>query len=90
MSRKAWKRIFWIALIVLILLLLYTLGLWIFGNIIDAVFAYLVSSPSPGFPFAQFLKNLPSTSLPDLYIVDLAVLLCSSVALLVTRKSAAE
>ena len=90
MSRKAWKRIFWIALIVLILLLLYTLGLWIFGNIIDEVFAYLVSSPSPGFPFEQFLKNLPSTSLPDLYIVDLAVLLCSSVALIVTRKSAAE
>ena len=90
MSRKAWKRIFWIALIVLILLLLYTLGLWIFGNIIDEVFAYFVSSPSPGFPFEQFLKNLPSTSLPDLYIVDLAVLLCSSVALIVTRKSAAE
>ena len=90
MSRKAWKRIFWIALIVLILLLLYTLGLWIFINTIDEVFAYLVSSPSPGFPFEQFLKNLPSTSLPDLYIVDLAVLLCSSVALLVTRKSAAK
>ena len=90
MHRKVWKRLFWIALIFLILLLLFTLGLWIFGNIIDEVFAYLVSSPSPGFPFEQFLKNLPSTSLPDLYIVDLAVLLCSSVALLVTRKSAAE
>ena len=90
MSRKAWKRIFWIALIVLILLLLYTLGLWIFGNIIDEVFAYLVSSPSPGFPFEQFLENLPDMPLSDLYIVDLAVLLCSSVALIVTRKSAAE
>ena len=90
MRRKAWKRIFWIALIVLILLLLYTLGLWIFIYTIDEVFAYLFSSPSPGIPFEQFLENLPGTSLPDLYIVDLAVLLCSSVALLVTRKSAAE
>ena len=90
MSRKAWKRIFWIALIVLILLLLYTLGLWIFINIIDEVFAYLFSSPSPGIPFEQLLENLPDMPLSDLYIVDLAVLLCSSVALLVTRKSAAE
>ena len=90
MHRKVWKRLFWIALIFLILLLLFTLGLWIFGNIIDEVFAYLVSYPYPGFPFEQFLKNLPNTPLVDLYIVDLAVLLCSSVALLVTRKSAAE
>ena len=90
MHRKVWKRIFWIALIFLILLLLFTLGLWIFGNIIDEVFAYLFASPSPGFSFELFLNNLSDTTLADLYIVDLAVLLCASVALLVTRKSATE
>ena len=90
MNRKVWKWLFWIALISLILLLLFTLGLWIFVNIIGEVFAYLFSSPSPGFPFEQFLKNLPNTPIADFFIVDLAVLLCSSVALLVTRKNATE
>ena len=90
MTRKFWKRLFWISVIFLILLILFTFGLWILANVgaalLRIVFILDEDLQLSGIPFAKFMENFVGSPLFYCYLTDLAMLLGATVALLVTRK----
>ena len=91
MTLKFWKRTFWISAIFLILLIIFTYGLWIMANVGAAlmriVFILDEDLQLSGIPFAKFMENFVGSPLFYMYIADLTVLLCSAVAWTAKRKA---
>ena len=87
MKRKAWKWIFGISLAVLILLVVFTVAVWGLVNIGGAIFLTLMGNTAiTGMPFSAFMANFVGSPMFYIYLVDFAVLLSSTIALIVTRK----
>ena len=61
MTIKFWKRLFWFSVILLILLIIFTYGLWIMANVGAAlmriVFILDEGLQLSGIPFAKFMEN---------------------------------
>ena len=94
MNRKVWKWIFWVSLIVLILLILFTVGLWALANVGAVLFRLVFildeDMQVSGISFAEFISNFVGSPLFYCYVTDLAALLGSSAALIITRKPQTE
>lgn len=90
MDRKVWKWIFWIALIFLLLLMLFTVGLWALANVGAVLFRLLFILDEDlqvsGIPFPEFMSNFVGSPLFYVYMVDGIALVASAAALVVTRK----
>lgn len=90
MSRKTWKRIFWICLFGLILLMVFTLGLWAMANatgvLLRLLFILDEDMMVSGIPFGVFMSNFVGSPLFYLYLVDGVSLLASIVGLVFMRK----
>ena len=87
MKRSVWKWLFGISLVVLVLLILFTIGIWVLLNIGGAILLTLMGNQEiSAMPMADFLSNFVGSPMFYIYLADLAVLL-SSVVALVDRKS---
>ena len=90
MTLKFWKRLFWFSVILLILLIIFTYGLWIMANVGAAlmriVFIWDEDLHLSGIPFTKFMENFVGSPLFYMYIADLIVLLGSAVAWIAKRK----
>ena len=90
MSYKTWKRLFWICLVILCLLMLFTVGLWIVCQILmvsqSLIFTGGIDETMPNYTFWQYLSTLPNSPLGDAYVLPSAGLLCSIIGLIVKRK----
>ena len=87
MKRKAWKWIFGISLVVLVLLILLTIGVWVLLNIGGAILLALMGNQEiHAMPMADFLSNFVGSPMFYIYLVDTSALLVSVVALSITRK----
>ena len=90
MTLKFWKRLFWFSVILLILLIIFTYGLWIMANVGAAlmriVFILDEDLHLSGIPFTKFMENFVGSPLFYMYIADLIVLLGSAVAWIAKRK----
>ena len=89
-QRKTWKWIFGISVILLCLLVLFTVGLWVLANVGAVLFRLLFILDEDltvsGISFGQFMADFIGSPLFYGYVADLAVLLGSSAALIITRK----
>ena len=90
MKRKAWKWIFGLSLAGLVLLVVFTFGLWILANVGAVLFRLVFildeDMTVSGIPFHAFMSNFVGSPLFYMYLVDVSALLASIVALVVTRK----
>lgn len=87
MKRKAWKWLFGISLVLLVLLILFTIGIWVLLNIGGAILLTLMGNQEiSAIPMADFLSNFVGSTMFYIYMADLVVLLTSAVALVITRK----
>lgn len=87
MNRSVWKWLFGISIGVLVLLILFTFGIWVLFNIGGAIFLTLLGHTQiDAVSFAEFTSNFVGSPMFYIYMVDLAVLLCSAVVLVITRK----
>ena len=87
MKRSVWQWLFGISLVVLVLLILFTIGIWVLLNIGGAILLTLMGNQEiSAMPMADFLSNFVGSPMFYIYLADLAVLLSSVVALVVTRK----
>ena len=90
MKRKTWKWIFGLSLAGLILLLCFTVFLWVLSNVGAVLFRMLFILDEDlqvsGISFGQFMSNFVGSPLFYGYVADLAVLLGSSAALIISRK----
>lgn len=87
MKRKAWKWIFGISLVVLVLLILFTIGIWVLLNIGGAILLALMGNQEiSAMPMADFLSNFVGSPMFYIYMADLVVLLSSVAVLIATRK----
>ena len=87
MKRKAWKWIFGISLVVLVLLILFTSGIWVLLNIGGAILLALMGNQEiSAMPMADFLSNFVGSPMFCIYMADLVVLLSSVAVLIATRK----
>ena len=90
MKRSLWVWTFWISLAVLIMLILFTIGIWILVNIGGILFIMLSMGSEDiqvgGISLAKFLENFVGSPLFYIYLVDLTALIGSIVGLIVTRE----
>ena len=87
MKRKAWKWIFGISLAGLILLVLFTLWLWVMLNVCGALLLTLMGNQEiHAMPISEFLSNFVGSPMFYIYLVDISALLASIIALIVTKK----
>ena len=87
MKRKAWKWIFGISLVVLVLLILFTIGIWVLLNIGGAILLALMGNQEiSAMPMADFLSNFVGSPMFYIYMADLVVLISSVAVLIATRK----
>ena len=90
MKRSAWKWILGISIVGLVLLVIFTVGLWALANagavLMRLVFILDEDLELYGIPFADFMANFVGSPLFYFYMADLAALLTSAAALIVTRK----
>lgn len=87
MKRKAWKWIFGISLVGLILLALFTVWIWVMLNVCGALLLTLMGNQEiHAMPMVDFLSNFVGSPMFYIYMADLVVLLTSAVALVITRK----
>lgn len=87
MKRSVWKWLFGISLVVLVLLILFTIGMWVLVNIGGAILLALMGNQEiSAMPMADFLSNFVGSPMFYVYMADLAVLLTSVAALVITRK----
>lgn len=91
MKRSVWKWILGFSIGYLILLVLFTIGLWILTNVggvlIRILFILDEDFQVHGISLAEFMRNFVGSPLFYAYLVDLVALVSSSVALTVTRKT---
>ena len=72
---------------VLVLLVLLTVSIWVLLNIGGAILLALMGNQEiHAMPMVDFLSNFVGSPMFYIYMADLAVLLSSAVALIVTRK----
>lgn len=87
MHRKAWKWLLGISIGVLILLVLFTLGIWVLLNIGGAIALSLMGNTEiTAIPFGEFMSNFVGSPMFYVYLVDIFALLASIVALATTKK----
>lgn len=87
MKRSVWKWLFGISLVLLVLSILFTIGIWVLLNIGGAILLSLMGNQEiSAMPMTVFLSNFVGSPLFYIYIADLVVLLSSIVALIVTGK----
>ena len=87
MKRSVWKWLFGISLVLLVLLILFTIGIWVLVNIAGAILLSLMGNQEiHAMPMSDFFANFVGSPMFYIYMADLAVLLSSVVALVVTRK----
>lgn len=87
MHRKAWKWLLGISIGVLILLVLFTLGIWVLLNIGGAIALSLMGNTEiTAIPFGEFMSNFVGSPMFYVYLVDIFALLASIVALAATKK----
>ncbi len=92
MMRSVWICIFAFSLTVLILLGLFTVFMWVLGNVAselgDAILNQTENgnSTSEGKTFGEFLIGTVGTPVFYVYIVDITVFIASIVAMITTRK----
>ena len=92
MKRNLWRWMFGISLALLILLLLFTVGIWALGNATGAMAGAIMGSLDPesfGYhylAFDTFLLNTVGSPIFYCFAVDLIVLLCSVVMLILTNQ----
>lgn len=91
MNRSVWKWLLGISIAGLILLILFTIGIWALANAAGALFAVLFMLNEDvhiqqAIPFGDYMANFVGSPVFYAYLVDMAVLLCSTVALIATRK----
>lgn len=90
MKRKTWKWVFGISLAVLILLMIFTVLLWVLLNVggvlLRLVFILDEDMTVSGIPFDVFLSDFVGSTLFYVYLLDMMALATSSAALVVTRK----
>ena len=93
MKRSVWKWTLWIALIALILLILFEVGIWALGNATGAMLGGIMGRLDPenfGFhylAFDDFLLNSVGSPMFYCFSADLIVLLCSVVIMILTKKN---
>ena len=90
MKRSAWKWILGISIVGLVLLVIFTIGLWALANagavLMRLVFILDEDLELHSIPFADFMANFVGSPLFYVYMADLAALFTSAAALIVTRK----
>ena len=92
MKHSIWKWAFGISLTVLILLVLFTFGIWALENATGALASALMSYADSdafaysGFAFGEFLSGFIGSPIFYVYIADLAALAVSFAAMILTRK----
>ena len=91
MKRKTWKWIFGLSLAGLILLAMFTVGLWALMNVGSVLFRIVFildeDMTVSTITFGAFMANFVGSPLFYMYLVDGAALLASSVALIATRSA---
>lgn len=92
MKRAVWKWTFWISVVLLVLLMLFTVGIWALGNATAAIAGGIMESIDPDnfgyqyFFLDEFVVNAIGSPMFYIYLADLAVMLSSIVAMILTRK----
>ena len=90
MALKICKRLFWISAILLILLVIFTYGLWIMANVgvalMRIVFILDEDLQLSGIPFSRFMENFVGSPLFYVYLADTTVLLGSVILWIAKRK----
>ena len=86
MKRKAWKWLFGISLALLVLLSLFTVGIWVLLNIGGAILLALMGNQEiHAMPMADYLSNFVGSPMFYIYLVDVVALLASIVGLAATK-----
>lgn len=89
MKRSTWQKIMTASLIILVLLMIFTVGLWALANaagvLLRLVFILDEDMEVTGIPFSAFMANFVGSPLFYVYMVDLAALTTSAIALFLTR-----
>ena len=90
MKRSVWKWLLGISIGVLVLLMIFTVFLWALMNVGSVLFRLVFildeDMTVSTIPFTAFVGNFVGSPLFYIYLADLAVLLSSIVALIVTWK----
>lgn len=91
--RTAWKWCLGVSLVGLHLLILFTIGTWIFLNV-GSVLMYMLTMGSEeinmsGISFGEMMSNFVGSPLFYMYLIDVAILITSLVGLIFTRKQKA-
>ena len=93
MKRSTWKKIMTASLIILVLLMIFTVGLWALANaagiLLRLLFILDEDMEVTGMPFSVFMANFVGSPLFYVYMADLAALTASAIALFLTRKKKA-
>ena len=90
MKRSTWKKIMTASIIILVLLIMFTIGLWALANaagiLLRLLFILDEEMEYSGMPFSVFMANFVGSPLFYVYMADLAALTTSAIALFLTRK----
>ena len=90
MKRSVWKWMLGISIAVLVLLGILTVGIWALANVgavlVRLVFILDEDLQVSGIPFATFMANFVGSPMFYAFAVDLALLVTSATALIVTRR----
>ena len=90
MKHSVWKWIFGISLTLLVLLVIFTIGLWALANAGAVLFRLLFILDEDlevhGIPFTEFMSNFVGSPLFYIYLIDVTALVASVVALVIMRK----
>ena len=86
MNRTVWKWLLGISIALLILLLLFTFGIWVLFNIGGAILLSLMGNTEiHAIPFSTLMSNFVGSPLFYIFLFDCAVLLTASIVLIMTR-----
>lgn len=87
MKRSVWKWLLGISTAVLVLLILFTIGMWVLVNIGGAILLALMGNQEiSAMPMADFLSNFVGSPMFYIYVVDISALLAGIVGMIVTKK----
>ena len=90
MKRSTWQKIMTASIIALVLLMMFTLGLWALANaagiLLRLIFLLDEDMEVSGMPFSAFMANFVGSPLFYVYMADLIALATSAIALFLTRK----
>ncbi len=88
MSRKAWKRILIISILLFILTAMFVIGIWAIGNGAAALAAAILNGLEYHYEsLGEFLLDFVGSPVFWVCAADLAVIVCAAVMLIITKKS---